>query len=170
LYILKGIVDAARYVQTAYTSKDTRLDSIRTFRSKVSERIAEVANFCNLDKLHYEKMLCSVLLFARSMEGVLYKFMKRRMSKKQKTYDKLPLQSTEQIYACVEVNLPDSYVYNQNTSVVIFDVPQKTTRVMYLDENQLEHINDTHPICIGTLLYDIYNSIINENNIIHKLY
>ena len=82
LYILKGIIDSARFVRAAYMTQNTRLDSIRTFRHSIQERVQEVANFCKLDNLNYEKLLCSILVLSRCMEGVLYDVISTRMSEK----------------------------------------------------------------------------------------
>jgi hypothetical protein len=159
LYILKGIVDAARHVRAGYMRQNTRLDAIRNFRHQVHDRIAEVANFCKLENLHFERMLCSLLIFSRCIEGVLYDVITARMAEKEYDYSKLPLQSTEQIYASIEVNIPDKYVYNENTTVFVFDTVKQNTGMLKLTPEQTEIINEITPICRGTSLYDIYTGI-----------
>lgn len=156
LYILKGIVDTARHVRAAYMRQDTRIDAIRTFRLKTHERVNEVANFCKLDSVHYERMLCSLLIFSRCAEGLLYDTVNTRMAEKEREYKKLPLKSTEQIYASIEVNIPDDYVYNKDTIVVVLDAVEKSTNILNLTEEQSEIINQIPNICRGTSLYDIY--------------
>jgi hypothetical protein len=78
------------------------------------------------------------------------------MAGKQREYDKLPMKSIEQIYASIEVNIPDDYVYNENTTIVVFDSAKENTGMLTLDAEQIELVNDIHPICRGTALYDIY--------------
>jgi hypothetical protein len=156
LYILKGIVDAARHVRAAYTRQDTRIDAIRTFRLKIYERVQEVANFCKLENVHYEKMLCSLFVFSRCMEGVLYDVITTRMKEKEHEYKKLPLKSTEQIYASIEANLPDNYVYNNKTTIFVLDSVNENTGMLQLTDEQVSTINEIHPLCRGTSLYDIY--------------
>lgn len=156
LYILKGIIDAARHVRAGYIRQNTRLDAIRTFRHQVHTKITEVANFCKLDSLQFEKMLCSLLIFSRSMEGILYDIITARMIRKKHEYSKLPLKSIEQIYAGIESNIPDEYVYNNNTNVVIFDTIKENTGYLTLTPEQINIINEIHPLCRGTSLYDIY--------------
>ena len=158
LFILKGVTDAARFVRAAYVNKDTRIDAIRTFRHKVQERVAEVANFCKLEKIHFEKLLCSMIIFARCMEGVLYKVIEKRMSEKNREYRKLPLKSVEQIYASIEANLPDDYVYNENTSVFIIDAHKEECQMYKIPNEHLQMVNELHPMSRGTYIYDIYNS------------
>lgn len=159
LYILKGIIDAARYVRAGYLQKNTRIDSIRTFRLKIIERVNEVANFCKLDNIHYEKMLCALLIFSKCMEGMLYKLITKRMKQKEQEYNKLPLKSIEQIYAGIETNLSDDYIYNQKTTIFVFDSLKENTGMLQLTSEQIRKINEIHPLCRGTSLYDIYKGI-----------
>lgn len=159
LYILKGIVDAARYVRAGYMQKNTRIDSIRTFRMKIIERVNEVANFCKLNNIHYEKMLCSLLVFSKCMEGMLYKFITKRMKEKEYEYNKLPLKSVEQIYAAIETNLSDEYNYNEKTTIFVLDALEENTGMLKLTPEQTNLINEIHPLCRGTSLYDIYKCI-----------
>jgi hypothetical protein len=156
LYILKGVMDAARYVRAAYIRETTRIGAIRTFRHKIHERVNEVANFCKLDGLHYERMLCSLLILSKCMEGVLYDVITARMAEKQRDYDKLPLQSTEQIYAAIQTNIPDEYTYNKDTTIFVFDSVKENTGYLNLNEEQTGIINEIHPLCQGTSMYDIY--------------
>ena len=157
LYILKGVIDAARLVRAAYTSQSTRLDAIRTFRHKFNDKVKEVADFVRLESIQYETMLCSLIVFSRCMEGVLYDVMTARMDEKTREYKKLPLQSIEQVYAAIEVNIPDIYEYNTNTTVIIFDSHQETNITTYkIPQDNIQNINDMHPITRGTYIYDLY--------------
>ena len=158
LYILKGVTDAARCVRALYTDKNTRIDAIRTFRHQVQEKVAEVAGFCRLDKVHFEKLLCSLLVFSKCMEGVMYGHVEARMAEKQREYNKLPLQSVEQIYASIEANLPDEYVYSKNTTIYIIDSNNNECIEYKIPEIELKNVNQLHPIARGTYIYDLYNS------------
>lgn len=158
LYILKGITDAVRYVRAAYADKETRIDAIRTFRHHVHERVNEVAGFCRLDKVHFEKLLCSMIVFSKCMEGVMYGHIDARMAEKQREYNKLPLQSVEQIYASIEANLPDEYVYCKNTTIFIIDANYKESIEYKIPEAELENVNQLHPMARGTYIYDLYRA------------
>ena len=93
------------------------------------------------------------------MEGVLYDVMTARMTEKEREYKKLPLQSIEQVYAGIEVNLPDRYEYNNNTTISIFDSHKETAITTYqIPEEHIKNINDMHPITRGTFLYDLYKT------------
>ena len=162
LYILKGIMDAARYVRAAYMCQSTRLDSIRTFRHQVHNRIGEVTNFCKIDNLHFEKMLCSLFIFSKCVEGVLYDIITTRMNEKENEYKKLPLKSIEQIYGAIEANISDDYVYNKNTTVFIFDAFKENCNTFKIPEEYINNINKIHPMARGTYIYDLNNKINNS--------
>jgi hypothetical protein len=158
LYILKGVTDAARCVRALYVDKNTRIDAIRTFRHQIQEKVAEVAGFCRLDKVHFEKLLCSILVFSKCMEGVMYGHVEARMAEKQREYNKLPLQSVEQIYASIEANLPDEYVYSKNSTIYIVDSNNNECIEYKIPEIELKNVNQLHPMARGTYIYDLYNS------------
>ena len=156
LYILKGIVDTARYVRAGYMNPETRISAIRTFRLQVAERVTEVANFCKLDSIHYERMLCSLFVLARCMEGVLYDVVTARMNEKEKEYKKLPLQSVIEMYGAVEANLPDDYEFTKDTTVFVLDSLNESCNVYKVPDDMLDSVNDLHPMARGTYIYDLY--------------
>ena len=121
LYILKGNVDVAREVRVDYLHRDSRQKAINYFRTSIFERINCVANYCSPKGINFEKMLCSLLCLSKNVEGILFDVVEARMLEKQKTYDKLPLQSTEQIYGAIEANIPDKYKFNDNTTVFVMN-------------------------------------------------
>lgn len=156
LYILKGIVDLARDVRSDYLRVSTRENAIRHFRIGIHDIIDRLTAWCRPKNIHYELMLCSLLEFARKMEGCLYNVITKVMKRKCDEYAKLPLKSVEQIYGAIEVNIPDEYVYNEKTKVFIFDGVNETTNTMYLSPEYVDEINDLHPLARGTYMYNLY--------------
>lgn len=158
LYILKGIVDAARMVGAAYRDRTTREGAVVDFQRAVGERINSVVKFCRTNKLQFEVMLCSLLVLARGMEGIMYDVVFALRSKKEKQYSRLPLKSVEQIYAAVEANIEDKYVYSKDTTVVVLDSLNCTTDLYEISEETSKILNSLHPIARGTYVYDLYKS------------
>lgn len=156
LYILQGIVNAARDEQINYHYADKRKESIAKFRRAVFKRIDEVVKYCQPKDILFEKMLCSLLVLGKNIEGVYYKIMKDKMKQKKKEYSKLPIHSTEQVYACIESNIPDNYVYNQNTTVFMFDCINERCIPFELNSNDISELNDMHPLSRGLFLYNSY--------------
>ena len=56
-------------------------------------------------------MLCSLLILGKNIEGMLYEAINKKMKEKQKQYSRLPLKSIEQIFAAIETNIEDIYIY-----------------------------------------------------------
>jgi hypothetical protein len=156
LYILQGVIDSARFVRPDYMSKDFKKDAVKKFKEDTYTRISEVANFCVPKQVNFEILLCSLLVIARNIEGLLYQLVSQRMLDKTREYNKLPLQSVEQIYAAIEVNLPDEYIFNEKTSIVVFDVKNKQTKSFKLPHKYMLKINEISPLSRGTYIYNKY--------------
>jgi len=102
-------------------------------------------------------MLCSLYVFARNVEGVLHDVIETRMKEKNKEYSKLPLNSTEQIYGAIECNLQDEYMYNENTSIFVVDSVNDKCTIYKIPKDQMEYVNELHPMARGTFIYDLLN-------------
>ena len=66
-------------------------------------------------------MLCSLYVFAESCEGILHEQIQLKLEEQDEEYSKLKISTPEQIYACIEVNIPNTYVYNKNSKFLILD-------------------------------------------------
>jgi hypothetical protein len=153
---LKGVVDAARCVGAAYRDKSARSGAVVDFQRAIGERINFVVKFCRTNTVKFEVMLCSLLVLARGMEGILYDVVFALTSRKEREYAKLPLKSVEQIYAAVEANIEDEYVYSKDTSIIVLDSVKRKTELYELDQKSSEVLNSLHPIARGTYIYDLY--------------
>jgi hypothetical protein len=156
LYILKGIIDFAREVRIDYIHDDSRDKAIEYFRQNIYERINKVARFCRPKNINFEIMLCSLYEFSKKMEGFLYDIMFMKVARKNKEYTKMPLQNIEQILGVIEINLPDKYIYNQNTKIIIIDSTKELSDIFDIDSIYLDEINNTHSMAKGSLLYKLY--------------
>jgi len=156
LYILQGIVNAARDQQSNYHYSGKRKIAINAFRKTVCKRIDEMVKYCQLKHINFEKMLCSLLVLAKNIEGFYYNIMKNKMKGKENEYSKLPLKSIEQIYGCLESNITDEYVYNKNTTVFIFDCINNKCIPFSLEEEEISELNKIHSLSRGMFLYDSY--------------
>jgi hypothetical protein len=158
IYILKEVVNIARNIRPEYLKKETRADAITIFQKNVYKAINQVSAFCNPKNINFEKFLCSLLLLAENIEGLLYEVITTRMEEKQKQYDKLPLQSLEQIYAAIDINIQDTYIYNKNTVFCIIDVENETNDLFELPEDEIDNLNELNNLSRGCYVYDLYNS------------
>ena len=158
IYILKGIIDIARTIRNDYLHKETREYAIKHFTRACYERINCVSKFCRPKKVHYEKMLCSLYCLARNIEGILYDVITKRMNKKNKDYNRLPLQSTEQIYGAIEANIKEKYIYTKNTSIIVINCINEKFKKIKLNDSECHKINNTESISKGVLLYSLYKN------------
>jgi hypothetical protein len=158
LYILKNIVNAARDIRPNYIKEDTQKVSIIEFKNRVYESINEVTKFCNPKNIDFEKFLCSLLLLAENIEGVLYDIINSRMKVKQKEYDMMPLKNIEEIYAAITVNLQDNYNYNKDTVFYVIDYQKKTNDIFKIPLNEINNINKVHNLAKGCYVYDLYKN------------
>lgn len=156
LYILKGIVDVAREVRVDYIHMNSRKNAIDYFRTSIFERINCVANYCRPKRIHFERMLCSLLCLSKNVEGILFDVIESRMMEKKKSYDRLPLQSTEQIYGAIESNIPDKYVFNANTTVFVMNCITENCSRLDLTPAICEEVNNTHSLAKGMYLYSVF--------------
>ena len=155
IYILKKLVDSARFLRPRYYRKKSRDDAIRVFKKNVFDAVSSVSKYCMLKTVHFERMLCSLLIFARCLEGVLYKIMTERVKEKNKEYSKLPLKSVEEIFAVINTNIPDEYEYNEKTQVLVIDNVKKDCKLIKkLPDELLENINEITNLSKGCYIND----------------
>ena len=155
LYILKGIVDSAREIKTKYMNIQTRDKALFTFSADIYNIISKIADFCN-PEINYEKMLCSLYVFASCVEGVFYDVMKNRMENKQLEYNKLELKNPIQMVGCLEVNIPSEYVYSTDTVIIVLNqMEQKISKFKLENEQDVETVNSLHSLSRGSYLYKL---------------
>ena len=160
LYILKEIINIVRNVRSYYIEDDTREKALMIFRNGIHEIIEKVSKFCRPKNIHYEKLLCAVILFSKNVEGMLYDIINVRMVEKEKEYSKMPLKNIEQIFGAIDVNIPDPYKYNENTIFILMDCVNKNYKLYEIPVDEINNINSMNNMYRGTYVYDLYK---NEN-------
>ena len=80
------------------------------------------------------------------------------MQVKQKEYNKMPLKNLEQIYATIDINLQDTYIYNKDTVFYIIDMVDETNDIFEIPETEIKNINKLHNISRGCYVYDMYKN------------
>ncbi len=159
MYILKGIVDAARVVRKDYIQKSSRKHAIDYFKVSTFEYIDSVVKFCKPKNIHFERMLCSLLCLGREIEGILYSKTEKRMREKIENYNNVPLQTPEEVCAVIDINIPDEYVFNTNTTIMAFDAINEKCVPFCLTKDEINDINNVASISRGSELYQIYQKI-----------
>ena len=119
------------------------------------ERINCVSKYCNPKNIHFEKMLCSLFCLSKNIEGIMYDVIETRMKEKQAEYDKMHLQSIEQIYGAIEANIPTKYKFNKNTTVFVMNSITQSCSRMKLTPEICKEVNDIHQLQKGSFLYSV---------------
>ena len=81
------------------------------------------------------------------------------MNKKKKKYAKMPLQSIEQMFGAIEINIPDTYKYNSDTVVLVLDAVKEECKEFSLSSKEIKTINKLDSIERGTYLYTCYKGV-----------
>lgn len=158
IYMLKCVVDSARLVRAAYSDVGTRDQAVDEFKNMILDSLGKITRFCTLKGVHYEKLLCSLYVFSKCLEGRYFKLMEKHMKPKLKQYSNLPVQSIGQIFATIQVNVDDGYEFSDKTRVVVFDSIKKTSQTYSINDTVAQTMNDTHRLCRGTVLYNMIQS------------
>lgn len=159
LYILKEIVNIARIIRPDYMSEETKEKAVSIFRKTVYESINKVSKFCVPKNINFEKFLCALLVLAENIEGILYDIITARMNVKQKEYNKMPLKNLDEIYAAIDINIKDNYVYNENTVFYIVDMVNEKNDLFKLPKEEIQNINELNNISRGTYAYDLFKQL-----------
>ena len=159
LYILKKIIDIARTLRVPYEIKESQESTGLLFKRKVYEMLNKKLKFCNVTKLNCETLLCSMFVFARNVEHILYTCIQDKVNEHNKEYDELPLGSPSELYAAVESNIPSEYIYNSRTRIHFFDCTKnKKYFISQLDPEFITIINEIkYPLMKAECLYDYFN-------------
>jgi hypothetical protein len=158
IYILKEIVYSAGSLRKYYVKNSTKDDAVKEFTQDVNETLRNAASFVNPKGLNYEKLLCALYCFSNCCEGILYKQILKKNKEKNVQYSHMEISTPEEIYAALEVNLSDDYIFNANTQIYVLDSVNNKRYVKHLTPKLIKLVNDSHPLQRGTLLFDIFNN------------
>jgi hypothetical protein len=139
-----------------YSEKDTMNEATKKFKNTVLESISEVAKYCN-PKVDWDKLLCSLIVFSRQMEGVMYDHITPRLKEKAEEYEDMEVKSQEEIYEALEINIPSHFVFDRDTRVYVWDTVKKQSKCIKLSQRFLGKVNNEQDtLKRGTMLYNFY--------------
>ena len=97
-------------------------------------------------------MLCSLYLLSNCIEGVYFDATLCLKEKNKSIYNNLDVDNTFQIFAALDINFDNNYVYSNNTKVLIVSEKQKFVK---LDETTINKLNNSHPLTHGSIIYKL---------------
>lgn len=153
LFVLKNIIEIAIECRPSYVVKQTQQRAISMFKIKIGECIDSISKYCSLKDVNYDKMLCGLLYFGRSSEGVLYDVIKEIMEKKRQEYKTMPVQNSTSILKMIDETIQLEYVYSRESEIIVVDSITKTLSGIELTDEMIEMINKVEPFERGTILY-----------------
>jgi hypothetical protein len=156
LYILKGLVDVARIIRADYVQRESRQHAVDYFRSATYEILDSISKYNRPKDIQFETMLCSLYCLSRCIEGILYHASHKRSREKEKQYQQLPLKTIEEMYAIIDINIEDDYIFNDHTTVIVLDAWEEHSDILELQKEEWENMNTLSSISKGSELYKIY--------------
>jgi hypothetical protein len=160
IQILKIIVDEARDVMALYYDKKTQNTASNLFKKRVLSNIDHIINMADVSKINFEKMLCSLLLFARGFELYLGKRLGKLLNRKKSEYmSKLSVQNTIEIVGALELKIrADRLISDNGASNWVVLEPFKTPRMWAPTSSVVPKLNTCHPLTRGTRISRIMNT------------
>lgn len=150
LYVLKDTLESANCLKANYFSAIQSSDPLKlcaiigVFRRDIGEALRKWMKYANPpESLDYSIILNSIYVIVYGLENLLYNYMNELWSRKQKEeYALLPISSIHEVLAVVDINLPMTYHYNsEKTVLVMLDLPRKTSHITMLSEQQCDMLN-----------------------------
>ena len=150
LYIFKEMILAASKVKNEYINGDSQ-NAVNMFRHFMYETFEQVSKYCN-PKIKYEKLLCSLILLAKKVEGILYDVLEDRHKERDQQKAKMDIKSIDEIISLVEYNFSDSYKLDSNSNIIVIDNIKKQKYKVELEQEQLDEINSYDESVRGIIL------------------
>jgi hypothetical protein len=156
-YILRNVVDIAHQVRSDYMNPPSRETAVQYFKNQVFTAVNTIVKFCSLKEVHYERLLCSLFVFADQLKGKLYYLLCKKLDRKEREYRRLPVRSIEEIFTIFDVTMKDDYIYTNKTIVRVFEPGRPPTDIQ-LSANIAKIMNATPAFLRGQTLKSLYLS------------
>lgn len=121
LYLLKIIINCARDIRHLYYDLESRPTVVLFFSNYIQEQIQKLVKFCLPKKVKYERMLCSLYLFSKGTEGILFSIINNQMIEKQKHIDNMSVSSVVDIFNIIDSTIVTPYCYTNTTTVSVIN-------------------------------------------------
>jgi hypothetical protein len=157
LVIFKEVVNSAREVRDEYCKKDSREAAVKKFKNKVLDSISNLAKYCS-PKLNWDKLLCSLIVFSREMEGKMYDYITKQLKEKEIEYSDMNVSDIDEIYECIEINMPGHFDFDEDTEIYVWDAVNEVSKKFKPSPRFVKRINQQIPLERGKILYDCYKN------------
>ena len=155
LYIFKFICNLASKLRKSYMDKYKRKRTIRCFKRQIYEALDKVSKYC-LPDINCERLLCGLLVYSESVEGVLYQCCKQLNKDKGEDYKNMDYKNLGEICNYIDYMLPEKYHFTTKTVIRISNVNDRKYEEMNLTLSQCKILNQTSSELIGKVLREFY--------------
>jgi hypothetical protein len=156
LYIFRCMVNIVRSLRDTYANTETQAQAVCTFKQCMIDSIRKIANYCKLDTVNFEMLLCSLFVFQEHLESKLYYMLEKKMIQKYTEYNAMDVNSLEDIFVLIDTTLTTEYKFSKKTKVHIYDIQQEKSSTLDVSAH-IRIINKMNQISIGPYLHDLYN-------------
>jgi len=160
LYMFRKITEFASSLREAFISEQKLKGgrrSVKLFKKKIYTELDKISKYC-MPKLNFEKLLCSLLVYSDSIEGILYQECKSLWKTKQKDYEKLKYKTIPEILDRIDKFLPDAYEADADTQIIVYDAVNYKTFSFDLAD-QYKNYNSLPIDKRGKFLQTLYTQI-----------
>jgi hypothetical protein len=166
--VLKLIVDSARPLlhefDSAFGSNDDKDDKddkddardavaevVAKFKLRVLSGVDEIAKHANLNSINFEKMLCSLVLFARAFDGFQHEHLDEYIMRKKKSYELLSVRNPIEVFGAIDLAISTTYTFSKETKLMWIDSFESPKKLSMTDE-EAAAVNLKHTLAHGTLI------------------
>jgi hypothetical protein len=161
-HLFKLLVGYARQYRGSYLrGGDERQWAILQFKQAFLTKFSKLVQYFN-PAVHYEKLLCSLIITAQCVEGLLHEYIETRWNEKVGQYAELPLQSPSQYLKAFDVNFPTPVKFTRGTIVRIVDCLRKKEYTTPLHPQHILELNALPERSKASALYDLLKKNINK--------
>ena len=147
--VFKDLCTIARTVRPDFFSENKDKAVVAVSR-EIFESLGRVARKCRPKNVNYDRMLTFLYKLAQNIEGIYHGM---DMILTEKTKVELKYASCERLNGAIEVNFPDTYVYSDETNIIVQDLITKRKYRKNLSVSTSETLNTCHPFERGSVIY-----------------
>ena len=154
LYMFRKITEIASGLRSSFVIEKERKRAVKAFKKNIYIELDKISKYC-LPRLNFERLLCSLLVYADCVEGMLFRECKSLWKTKSEDYKKLKYKTIPEILDRIDSYLPDNYSSRSETIVTVYDSVSYTTEQFELGDNY-EKYNELPVSERAEFLRDLY--------------
>lgn len=160
LFIFRNIIDLVKNEDLKLNYSNSPLQTSNMFRKDCFTLINNVAKYCKLENVDFNRLLCAFYAFQEQLEIQLSIRLQYYLKQKNKEYSLLTCKSLKEMCCIFDYHFPEKIENITNHEFWIWDVVNKTNNVVVLElenENDQDLIQNLENITTVYLGHEIMN-------------